>query len=65
LTDLIVAAADGGFNLGGSLEATRRSFNKGFLLALAADFKRHGPEAICPKHRKLHGRARPCRCFAL
>src|SRR5262249_37720273 len=30
----------------GSLEATRRSFNKDFLLALAADFKRHGPEAI-------------------
>jgi hypothetical protein len=36
------AAADPG----GSLEATRRSFNKDFLLALAADFKRHGPEAI-------------------
>jgi hypothetical protein len=33
-------------NPGGSLEATRRSFNKDFLLALAADFKRHGPEAI-------------------
>jgi hypothetical protein len=28
------------------LEATRRSFNKDFLLALSADFKRHGPEAI-------------------
>ena len=28
------------------MEATRRSFNKDFLLALAADFKRHGPEAI-------------------
>jgi hypothetical protein len=28
------------------LEATRRSLNKDFLLALAADFKRHGPEAI-------------------
>jgi hypothetical protein len=28
------------------LEATRRSFSKDFLLALAADFKRHGPEAI-------------------
>jgi len=26
-------------NPGGSLEATRRSFNKDFLLALAADFK--------------------------
>jgi hypothetical protein len=25
---------------------TRRSFNKDFLLALAADFKRHGPQAI-------------------
>src|SRR5262249_24185827 len=33
-------------NPGGSLEATRRSFNRDFLLALAADFKRHGPEAI-------------------
>jgi hypothetical protein len=33
-------------NPGGSLEATRRSFNKDFLLALAADFKRHGSEAI-------------------
>ena len=28
------------------MEAARRSFNKDFLLALAADFKRHGPEAI-------------------
>ena len=28
------------------MEATRRSFSKDFLLALAADFKRHGPEAI-------------------
>ena len=33
-------------NPGGSLEATRRSFNKDFLLALAADFKKHGPAAI-------------------
>jgi hypothetical protein len=33
-------------NPGGSLEATRRSFNKDFLLALAADFKQHGPSAI-------------------
>ena len=33
-------------NPGGSLEATRRSFNKDFLLALAADFKRHGAAAI-------------------
>src|SRR5262249_32503525 len=32
--------------LGGSLEATRRSFNKDFLLALAADFKKHGAAAI-------------------
>src|SRR5215813_1000195 len=31
---------------GGSLEATRRSFNKDFLLALAADFKMHGAAAI-------------------
>jgi len=28
------------------LEATRRSFNKEFLLALAADFKKHGAAAI-------------------
>ena len=28
------------------MEATRRSFNKDFLLALAVDFKRHGPQAI-------------------
>jgi len=27
-------------NPGGSLEATRRSFNKDFLLALTADFKK-------------------------
>src|SRR5215831_14248460 len=33
-------------NPGGSLEATRRSFNKDFLLALADDFKRHGAAAI-------------------
>ena len=33
-------------NPGGSLEATRRSFNKEFLLALAADFKKHGAAAI-------------------
>src|SRR5262249_60117077 len=31
---------------GGSLEATRRSFNKDFLIALAADFKKHGAAAI-------------------
>jgi hypothetical protein len=30
----------------GSPEATRRSFNKDFLLALAADFKQHGASAI-------------------
>src|SRR5262249_44009109 len=35
-----------GVNPGGSLEATRRSFNKDFLLALAADFKKHGAAAI-------------------
>jgi len=28
------------------LEATPRSFNKDFLLALAADFRRHGLQAI-------------------
>src|SRR5262245_37054282 len=33
-------------NPGGSLEATRRSFSKDFLLALAADFKKHGAAAI-------------------
>jgi hypothetical protein len=33
-------------NPGGSVEATRRSFNKDFLLALAADFKKHGAAAI-------------------
>ena len=33
-------------NPGGSLETTRRSFNKDFLLALAADFKKHGAAAI-------------------
>jgi hypothetical protein len=32
--------------IGGSLEATRRSFNRDFLLALAADFKKHGAAAI-------------------
>jgi hypothetical protein len=39
-------------NPGGSLEATHRSFNKDFLLALAADFKKHGAAAI-EKVRKL------------
>src|SRR5262245_36052674 len=38
-------------NPGGSSEATRRSFNKDFLLALAADFKR-GPEAIAKVRRQ-------------
>ena len=33
-------------NPGGSLETTRRSFNKDFLLALATDFKQHGASAI-------------------
>src|SRR5215470_17628519 len=33
-------------NPGGSLEAPRRSFNRDFLLALAADFKKHGAAAI-------------------
>jgi hypothetical protein len=33
-------------NPGGSLEATRRSFNRDFLLALAADFRKHGAAAI-------------------
>src|SRR5262249_40424149 len=30
----------------GSLETTRRSFNRDFLLALTADFKKHGAAAI-------------------
>ena len=38
--------ADAAASQGGSLEATRRSFNKDFLLALAADFKKHGAAAI-------------------
>jgi hypothetical protein len=36
-----------------SLEATRRSFNKDFLLALAADFKKHGAAAIEKIRRAL------------
>ena len=44
---------------GGSLETTRRSFNKDFLLALAADFKRHGPEAIA-KVRKYQPALKIC-----
>ena len=35
------------------MEVTRRSFNKDFLLALAADFKKHGAAAI-EKVRKQH-----------
>jgi hypothetical protein len=51
--------------VGGSLEATRRSFNKDFLLALAADFKKHGAAAI-EKVRKqqpdgVHEDLRPAR----
>jgi hypothetical protein len=34
------------------LEATRRSFNKDFLLALAADFKQHGASAIAKVRRQ-------------
>ena len=33
-------------NPGGSLEATRRSFNRDFLLALSEHFKREGPKVI-------------------
>src|SRR5262249_41042282 len=44
LRSLPSAARSG--NPGGSLEATRRSFNRDFLLALAADFKKHGAAAI-------------------
>src|SRR5215471_3769156 len=33
-------------NPGGSPEATRRLVNKAFLEALAADFRKSGPEAI-------------------
>ena len=35
------------------MEATRRSFNKDFLLALSADFKKHGAAAI-EKVREQH-----------
>jgi len=45
-------------NPGGSLEATRRSFNKDFLLALAADFKKHGAAAI----EKVRKQNAPCWC---
>ena len=41
-------------NPGGSLEATRRSFNKDFLLALAADFKKHGAAAIEKVRKTQH-----------
>src|SRR5262245_27964580 len=33
-------------NPGGSLETTRRSFNRDFLLALSEHFRVHGPEVI-------------------
>jgi len=33
-------------------EATRRSFNKDFLLALATDFKQHGASAIAKVRRQ-------------
>ena len=42
------------------MEATRRSFNKDFLLALAADFKKHGAAAI-EKVRKTQPAARKLR----
>ena len=42
-------------NPGGSLEATRRSFNKDFLLALAADFKQHGASAIAKVREQQPG----------
>ena len=59
-------------NPGGSLEATRRSFNKDFLLALATDFKQHGASAIarvckqaarfgCPAGHVGYSRRRGCR----
>jgi hypothetical protein len=34
------------------LEATRRSFDKDFLLALAADFKQHGASAFAKVRRE-------------
>jgi hypothetical protein len=37
------------------LEATRRSFNKDFLLALAADFKQHGASAIAKVREQQPG----------
>src|SRR5215831_11736095 len=51
-------------NPGGSLEATRRSFNKDFLLALAADFKKHGAAAIA-KVRKYQPAAYMKICASL
>jgi hypothetical protein len=33
-------------NPGGSPEATRRAFNKDFLVALARDFKAHGEQVL-------------------
>jgi len=46
------------------LEATRRSFNKDFLLALAADFKKHGAAAIA-KVRKYQPAAYMKICASL
>ena len=37
------------------MEATRRSFNKDFLLALAADFKQHGASAIAKVREQQPG----------
>ena len=52
-------------NPGGSLEAMRRSFNKDFLLALAADFKKHGAAAIEKVREQqpaAYRRFAPCSC---
>ena len=39
-------------NPGGSPEATRRAFNKDFLVALARDFKAHGEQVLARVRRK-------------
>ena len=40
-------------NPGGSPEATRRAFNKDFLVALARDFKAHGEQVLARVRREL------------
>ena len=40
-------------NPGGSPEATRRAFNKDFLVALARDFQAHGEQVLARVRREL------------